>query len=117
MVIKHAVTCADDGLAVSSRIPRQAEPRGHVVVITRNAFDDSEGFLRSGIHRCGRFEQGTNLYVVAHAVIHGEMTIDSPTVLREEAHGLVIEGIVGGADSLDISGRNSEAVRLQSGCA
>ena len=43
------------------------------------------------------------------------MPVQPPIILEEEAHGDIVERIVGTADSLDVRLRDSQAVSLQSG--
>src|SRR5256885_7747821 len=51
----------------------------------------------------------------SRTVIDGQVPVQPPIILEEEAHGDIVERIVGTADSLDVRLRDSQAVSLQSG--
>src|SRR6516225_4642198 len=117
MVIEHAVAGADDRLAISDGIPRQAKARGHVVVIARYAFDNPEGLFRCGVHRRRRSKQRADFDIVAHPIIDGEMPVQEPAFLLKERYGVVVERLVGVPDSFDVGGGHPETVRLDRGGA
>src|SRR5256885_15259625 len=51
----------------------------------------------------------------SRTVMDGQVPVQPPIILEEEAHGDIVERIVGTADSLDVRLRDSQAVSLQSG--
>src|SRR5260370_10440922 len=113
MVVENPEAAADNGLAVAGGIPGQSNSGTYILVIARNAFHNAEGLLRGGIHRgCWR-EEGADFHVISNTVIDGEVIVQNPVVLREEAHGDIVEGIVRISDSLDVRSRNSQAIAVQ----
>ncbi len=112
MVIKNAVTCANDSLAIASGIPSHTKARRHIVKVAGDSFDDAEGLFRRGVDsRKGR-KEGRDLHVVANAIVKSQAAAETPAVLPEEAEGKVVERLIGIANALDVSGRDSETVGL-----
>src|ERR1700687_1357526 len=117
MVVKEAIAHADNGFSISGRIPRKTEAWGNIVVIAWNAFHNPQGLFRCGVDGGGRREQRCNFHVVTHAVIQSQLAIHAPGILREEAERKVVERLIRVSDALDVGGRNTQAIGLQSGCA
>src|SRR5712692_11419023 len=117
MVVEHPEARADNSLAIAGGIPGQTNAGGDIVIVARNSFHNAESLLRGGIHGGSRREERTDFRVIAHTVIDSQVPVQPPVVLEEVAHRDIIEGIVGISDSLDVRGRNSQAIGLQACCA
>jgi len=115
VIVEEAIAGADDGFAVTSGIPSDAEAGGDVAIVAGKAFDDAEGLLRLGVDRRGRSKKRGNFDVVADAVVDGEFPSNAPRVLAEEGEGYVVKGHVGVSDTLDINRGIAEAVGLRVG--
>ena len=84
-----------------------------VVIVPGNAFDHAQGFFGGLVDGGSRGRKRSNFHVVTHTVVHREFSIYAPTVLEEKCKGQIVEGTVGIADALNVSGGNSQAVGLQ----
>src|SRR4029077_18183789 len=101
--------------AIASGIPSQTNTGGDIVVISRNAFHNTQSLLCGGIHGSCWGEKRADFHVIAHTVIDGQVPVQPPVILEEETHGNIVEGIVGTSDSLDVRLWESHAIGLQAG--
>src|SRR4029077_12367617 len=101
MVVEDAVAGADDCLAASGGIPGQRDARLEGLVVVRNALNHAELCLTRFVSRGARAEDGAQFDIVAQAVVEGEVMVYAPSILKEGADGLVVEGFPGVADALN----------------
>ncbi len=112
VVVEKSVAGADDGLTVAPGIPRNANARGHVVGVNRNAFLDAKRLFGCRVGWSASRKGGLPSDVVAHAVIEREFLIYFPAILREDAEQLIVERSIRLADALVENRGQTQAVRL-----
>src|SRR5215472_15893074 len=115
MVIEDAVTGANDGFGVALGIPSETDTRSNVVVVAGDAFADAKSLFCGGVDGGGRLEERRKRDVIANAGVDDELAIHARRVLRKDADGNVVEGLIGVADALNVAGRNAQAVGLCTG--
>ena len=114
VVVEHAKRSADDGLAVSLGIPRDAQARLNVVGVGLDAFLQSQGVIGGKSQPLRGLESGREFHVVADAVVEREIVAHTPKILPEHAQGFVGERVGWAAETLNKSSRDAEAVGLRS---
>ena len=115
MIVKDAVGAADDCFAVTFGIPRQPDARREVVLVVLDALLNAEGVVSRTRQARGGRELRTEFYVVANAIVQGQVRTHLPGILPEEPEWLVAERIVGIADALNEGAGNTQAVGLDGG--
>ena len=72
MVVEHSVGSSNDCLPVSPGIPRHADARLNIVLVSLNAFLQAQHIVCRKREPLRWFELRRNLDVIAHAVIQSD---------------------------------------------
>src|SRR5213594_1988263 len=112
MTVKHPIAGADNGFAVISGIPRQADARRNIVGVARNALNDPQSILcfsRDFIHRR---KDWCEFDVITHAVVQRQVRVQPPRILSEQTQRRIAERLVRVSDPLYEYLRHAQAVGL-----
>src|ERR1700693_2410680 len=117
MIVEKSETGANHHFAVATWIPGNAQARRKIFGITRNSFDYTQGLFGCGVNGGSGGKKRRAPIVVAQAVIYGEMFVRAPAVLNEKCINVIVEGLIGSSDSLNVRGGYPQAIGLQAGGA